>query len=118
MAPVSATSTPSASGLHLFLGIASGLLLYLVTAAVTSIASFTLGLGVIPILSREFNPIPWIILILLSNILPVIWFFGCRHKKRFFAFGLLGGSCGGCVLYLIYMVSAFQEAVATAPQPG
>jgi hypothetical protein len=118
MAPVSVSSTPAASGLHVFLGVASGLLLYTITAVVSSVGSFIFGLGVIPILSREFNPIPWGILILLSNILPVIWFFGCRHKKRFFAFGLLGGSCAGCVLYLIFMVSAFQEAAATAPQPG
>ena len=110
--------SPSTPGYHYILGVISGLLLYVTTATVTSAGSFMLGLGVIPILSREFNPIPWIMLILLSNILPLAWFFGCRRKKRFFALGLLGGSCAGCVLYLIYMASAFQEAAATATQPG
>ena len=76
------------------------------------------SLGIIPILGRAFNPVPWAVLILLSNIPSSAWFFGYRHKNRFFAFGLLEGSFAGCASYLIYLVSEFQEAVATAPQPG
>ena len=77
-----------------------------------------LGLGIIPLLGREFNPIPWGVLILLSNIPPLALFYGYRHKNRFLALGLLSGSCAGCVLYLVYALSAFQEAAATAPQLG
>lgn len=70
------------------------------------------------VVSRYASPLLWLVLIGLSNLLPVTLFFCCRGKMRFFAFGLIGGSFVGCALHLMYAVAAWQEAIATAPHLG
>lgn len=109
---------PVAAGFHCLLGIIIGVLLFGVTSVAAVMATFLTGFGVVPLLSRMFNPLPWMVLILLSNVLSLALFMWCRRKARFFAFGLLGGSLGGCALNLLYALSVYLNAIATAPQPG
>ncbi len=100
------------------LGFLSGFLLYAVPSAAGVFLEFCGLLS--PQISAQISRVPfvWLDWVFLSNALPVFVFFCCRRRARPFAGGLLGGCVLGCALHLMYVLSVYQEAIATDPRPG